>query len=67
MEKTEIEGKINALLAKEITEIHIGKKDFIDFISVWSKHAHKDQIVGEAGLGGNVVYRFVQNVDENNQ
>ncbi|MGY3778887.1 hypothetical protein [Isobaculum melis] len=67
MEKVEIEEKIAALIAKEITEIHIEKKDFIDFISVWSKHESKNQIVGEAGLGGNVVYRLIENAHENNQ
>lgn len=49
--------KIEALLAGDITEIKIGKEDFFLFREVWIKHPQKNEIVGEASLGGNVVYR----------
>lgn len=51
------EAKIKELLNGEISEIVVEKPDFFQFREVWLTHPNKDKIVGEAGLGGKVIYR----------
>lgn len=55
--ETTFEAKIEALLNGEISEIIVEKPDFFQFREVWLKHPNKCKIVGEASLGGKVIYR----------
>lgn len=59
MENPYIE-KIELLLKEEEKEILVEKQDFLLFREVWLNHPEKNRIVGEAGLGGKVVYRKIQ-------
>lgn len=49
--------KIAELLAGTITELVVEKEDFFEFRAVWLVHPNRESIVGEAGLGGKIVYR----------
>ena len=49
--------KIEALLNGEIKELVVEKENFFEFREVWLTHPEKKRLVGEAGLGGKVVYR----------
>lgn len=55
--KEEIQQKIFALSNGEVEEINIQKEEFMIFLEVWNQHPKKNTVIGEAGLGGNVVYR----------
>lgn len=55
--KEEIQQKIFALSNGEVEEINIQKEEFMLFLEVWNQHPEKNNVIGEAGLGGNVVYR----------
>ncbi|WHZ31385.1 hypothetical protein QNK01_07825 [Desemzia incerta] len=57
MTKEEIQQKIFALSNGEVEEINIQKEEFMLFLEVWNQHPEKNNVIGEAGLGGNVVYR----------
>ncbi|MGX7025102.1 hypothetical protein [Vagococcus hydrophili] len=57
MEENKYTSEIEKLLTGEIEEINVEKEDFFLFRDVWVKHPEKDQIVGEAILGGRVIYR----------
>lgn len=60
MTKEECEQAISSLLSGEIEEILITKEDFFTFRDVWIDHAEKNQIEGEASLGGRVIYRLIK-------
>lgn len=49
--------KVAALLAGDLKEIVVEKEDFFLFREVWINHPEKNEIIGEASLGGRVVYR----------
>lgn len=55
--KEEIQQKLFALSNGEVEEINIQKEEFMLFLEVWNQHPEKNNVIGEAGLGGNVVYR----------
>lgn len=55
--KEEMQQKLFALSNGEEKEINIKKEDFMIFLEVWNQHPEKNNFIGEAGLGGNVVYR----------
>lgn len=57
MTENSFEAQIEALLNDEIEKIIVEKEDFFSFRDVWNSHPNKKQIVGEAGLGGKVIYR----------
>jgi len=44
---------------KNIEELLVERADFFLFREIWLNHPQKNQIVGEAGLGGRVIYRKV--------
>lgn len=52
--------KIDLLVSGEITELIVEKEDFLLFREVWLTHPEKNNIIGEAGLCGKVVYRKTQ-------
>lgn len=58
MSKEEIEKQLNALAEGSQEELLIEKKDYIVFLEVWNSHPEKKSFVGEALLGGNVIYRY---------
>ncbi|MBO0475856.1 hypothetical protein DOK76_02160 [Vagococcus sp. DIV0080] len=49
--------KIESLLSEEITELVVEKDEFYQFREAWVAHPKKNMIVGEASLGGKVIYR----------
>ena len=57
MTENSFESQVEALLNGEIKEIIVEKDEFFSFRDVWNSHPDKKQIVGEAGLGGKVIYR----------
>ena len=54
------EEKIEQLVTGEITELIVEKEDFLLFREVWLTHPEKNNIIGEAGLSGKVIYRKSQ-------
>lgn len=56
MEKS-YEEQINALVTGELEELVVEKENFFEFREAWLTHPEKNSLVGEAGLGGKVVYR----------
>jgi len=55
--KEEMQQKLFALSNGEVEEIIIPKDEFMIFLEAWNQHPEKNNVIGEAGLGGNVVYR----------
>ena len=49
--------KIALLLSGDLAELLVEKEDFLLFREVWLTHPEKSSLIGEAGLGGTVVYR----------
>lgn len=58
MTKEEIQQKLSALTNREVEELFIKKEDFMIFLEVWNQHPEKNNFIGEAGLSGNVIYRY---------
>ena len=46
--------KIDLLISNEISELVIEKDEFLIFRNAWLNHSEKNNIKGEAGLGGKV-------------
>lgn len=51
-------NEIEKLISGEITEIEVTREDFFSFREAWVNHAKKDFIIGEARLGGSVIYTY---------
>lgn len=58
----EIKVEIEKLINGEIAKIVVPKEDFFDFRKVWSEHEKKDGIIGEAQLGGSLIYSYSEAV-----
>lgn len=58
MLKEEIENQLNALAEGSQEEFLVEKGDYFTFLEVWNNHPEKKSFVGEALLGGNVIYRY---------
>lgn len=57
MEEKNYIDLIENLLTEKIEEIYVEKEDFFLFRDAWINHPEKDKIIGEAILGGKVIYR----------
>lgn len=53
------EEEIQQLKEGTITEIVIQQKDFSQFREAWKVQEDREKIIGEAGLNGKIIYRFV--------
>ena len=59
MSHEEMEKQITELVDGQIQELLVKKEDFMTFRTIWLSHPRKDEIIGEAKLHGEVVYRLV--------
>lgn len=58
--------KLEQLRAGTLTELVVKRDDFLLFREAWIEQLDKNYFVGEAGLGGRIVYRY-QKPEENNR
>ncbi|WP_330932669.1 hypothetical protein [Enterococcus sp. BWR-S5] len=63
------EELLEQLAAGEIEEIRVPNDEFFVFRDAWLKRADRILFVGEASLGGHVIYRYEQSdsVKEENE
>ncbi|EOH98426.1 hypothetical protein UAY_02383 [Enterococcus moraviensis ATCC BAA-383] len=54
------EKQINELKEGTISELIIEPKDFTAFREVWKNLPDRMSIVGEAGLNGRIIYRYIK-------
>ncbi|MEI5993162.1 hypothetical protein [Candidatus Enterococcus mansonii] len=54
------EEQIQALKEGEIAEIVVEPKDFPSFREAWKNLPDRMSIVGEAGLNGRIIYRYMK-------
>lgn len=47
-----------SLVAGELSKIEVSREDFFAFRNAWQEHPEKVKIVGEAQLGGRVIYTY---------
>lgn len=59
------EEKIAQLLSGECSELVVEKDDFFTFREAWLAHPERKKIIGEAHLGGKVIYRREEDDVEN--
>ena len=59
MSHEEMEKQVTELVDGQIQELLVKKEDFMTFRTIWLIHPRKDEIIGEAKLHGEVVYRLV--------
>lgn len=52
------EEKLAQLKDNQIEELVVEREDFNLFREAWLKQDDKKQFVGEAGLGGRIIYRY---------
>ncbi len=52
--------KLEKLQKNEITELIVERVDFLLFREAWLEHPEKMNFVGEAGLNGRIIYRYVK-------
>lgn len=52
------EEMLEQLAAGEIEEIRVSNDEFFVFRDAWLKRTDRVQFVGEASLGGHVIYRY---------
>lgn len=60
MDRSEIERCLNQLVNKERESVTIPKEDFMLFRELWSIHPKRNQIIGEAKNGGEIIYKYVE-------
>lgn len=53
--------KIEQLRQGTLGEIVVEREELLIFREAWRVQEDKRQIVGEAGLNGRIIYRYVQN------
>ena len=58
------EEKIDQLMADDQAELVIQQNEFMEFREAWVKHPRRKEIIGEAGLKGQITYRFVKAVEK---
>ncbi|MGC6769192.1 hypothetical protein ACYSNR_18350 [Enterococcus sp. LJL128] len=54
------EERIQQLKEGEISEIVVERNDFNLFREAWKVLPDRTKIIGEAGLNGEIIYRFVK-------
>ncbi|MGX7420573.1 hypothetical protein ACWOFR_17505 [Carnobacterium gallinarum] len=59
MSSEEMQNQVDELVAGSISELLVKKEDFMIFRTIWLSHPQKNQIVGEAKLRGETIYRLV--------
>lgn len=52
--------ELQRLRSGEIVEITVKREDFIPFRNAWVTLDDREAYVGEAGLNGTVIYRYVK-------
>lgn len=50
-------AKIEALVEGTIPQLEITQEEFMGFREAWLGHPKRQEIVGEAGLNGQIIYR----------
>lgn len=55
------QAEIDRLVSGEIKELVIDRDHFLLCRTAWLAHPKRKEIVGEACLGGSVIYRYVPN------
>ncbi|MHC5267626.1 hypothetical protein ACYSNO_00360 [Enterococcus sp. LJL98] len=60
MEENRYIEEIQALKQGDLKEIVVNREDFIEFRNAWLQTENRTEIVGEAGLNGQITYRFVK-------
>lgn len=56
------EEQLKQLIAGDFSEIIVEQADFLVFREAWLAHPQRKEIVGEAGLNGRIVYRFLKDL-----
>lgn len=59
MSENSFEEKIQQLREGKLSEIVIEQSDFSVFRETWKATEDREKIIGEAGLNGKIIYRFV--------
>lgn len=60
MNKQDYIEELQRLRRGEIIEITVERADFIQFRNAWLTLDNREAYVGEAGLNGTVIYRYVK-------
>lgn len=60
MYENPFEEQINALKEGTISELVIEPQNFTAFREVWKKLPDRMSFVGEAGLNGRIIYRYMK-------
>lgn len=58
MSENSFDEKIEALRNGSIDEIIVESNEFLAFREVWKELSDRVNIVGEAGLNGQIIYRY---------
>ncbi len=58
MENIDFNTSINQLRSGEIKELLVTQPQFLAFRDVWLQCEDRVKFVGEAGLNGNIIYRY---------
>lgn len=54
------EEQLKKLIAGDLQELMVEQEDFLVFREAWLAHPQRKEIVGEAGLNGRIIYRFLK-------
>ncbi|MBP1041477.1 hypothetical protein I6N95_10710 [Vagococcus sp. BWB3-3] len=54
------EEQLKQLVLGDLQEVIVEQADFLVFREAWLAHPQRKEIVGEAGLNGRIVYRFLK-------
>lgn len=60
MSENSFEEKIKELRNGSIDEIIVESNEFLAFREVWKELSDRVNIVGEAGLNGRIIYRYLK-------
>ena len=60
MSEESFEKKIENLRNGSIDEVIVETTDFLAFRDVWKELSDRVNIVGEAGLNGRIIYRYIK-------
>lgn len=54
------ESLLEQLKSGEVNELIVDQADFMTFREVWKTHEDRTKFVGEAGLKGKIIYRYLE-------
>jgi len=60
MENRDFASEITRLRNGEIQELIVQQPEFLAFRDVWLQLEDRSSFVGESGLNGKIIYRYVQ-------